>query len=158
MAEVGKMYLQLFHGRRNPEQYMDDWGEQGPIFGPLQYVHTTYAHDIKIEDAEGRDGMFHVHDDMVYYDGLGNDVDSLALNQGFDHGKAHNWDVSKSRISQESMFLRDCQSAVKIHNFIATRSALGRSLTYLDIGHPRLYLVCRVVCWRCLSWPPMQSR
>src|SRR5688572_19930088 len=45
---AGPMFLQIFHGRRDPNQEMDDWGEQGPIFACPDYVHTTYASDIKL--------------------------------------------------------------------------------------------------------------
>ena len=37
----GKMYLRLYHGRKDPNQQMVDWGFDGPTFGPLSsYVHT----------------------------------------------------------------------------------------------------------------------
>ena len=42
-------YLQLFHGRKNPYEILEDWGEEGPIIGPLDYIHTTYATEIKFE-------------------------------------------------------------------------------------------------------------
>lgn len=42
------MYLHLFHGRTDPEEDMDDWGSDGPTIGPLAYVHTTYATDVRI--------------------------------------------------------------------------------------------------------------
>lgn len=31
-------YLHLFHGRKDPNQQMDDWGEDGPYIGPLHAV------------------------------------------------------------------------------------------------------------------------
>jgi hypothetical protein len=37
------LYIRLFHGRVDPEQDMDDWGSDGPIFGPYHFVHTTYT-------------------------------------------------------------------------------------------------------------------
>lgn len=42
------LYLHLFHGRRTPTETLDDWGFEGPALGPLDYVHTTYAHDVKL--------------------------------------------------------------------------------------------------------------
>ncbi len=42
------LYLKLFHGRDSPNQDMDDWGFEGPTIGPLSFVHTTYATDIKV--------------------------------------------------------------------------------------------------------------
>lgn len=76
------MYLKLFHGRKDPNQDMEDWGEDGAILGPLQYVHTTYGWDIKIEFLDGEalnlstahevDGVLHTdmvkHNDMFYGD------------------------------------------------------------------------------------------
>lgn len=47
------LYLALFHGRDAPDAILDDWGFPGPMLGPLRYVHTTYASEIKFafEDA-----------------------------------------------------------------------------------------------------------
>lgn len=41
------MYLALFHGRDDPKQDMEDWGFDGPIIGPLRYLHTTYESNVK---------------------------------------------------------------------------------------------------------------
>lgn len=43
------LYLGLFHGRTDPQESLDDWGSNGPILGPLEHVHTTYATHIKLE-------------------------------------------------------------------------------------------------------------
>ena len=45
------LYLGLFHGFRNEDarQKADDWGANGPLIGPLKYVHTTYACHVKFE-------------------------------------------------------------------------------------------------------------
>ena len=43
------LYLGLLHGRNDPADQMNDWGFNGPAIGPLNWVHTTYACDIKIE-------------------------------------------------------------------------------------------------------------
>lgn len=42
------LYLGLFHGRK-PGEELDDWGSQGPVIGPLKFVHTTYGFHIKLE-------------------------------------------------------------------------------------------------------------
>lgn len=66
------VYLELFHGRKTLAEQLDDWGTEGPILGPLKFVHTTYATDIKLETADGRDGLLHVvgeeMPDLLYYD------------------------------------------------------------------------------------------
>lgn len=48
------LYLGLFHGsygldRNKARELFGDWGFNGPIIGPLKYVHTTYANHLKIE-------------------------------------------------------------------------------------------------------------
>jgi hypothetical protein len=48
------MYLELFHGRRDPDEALDDWGQDGPIFHCPEYVHTTYASDLKLGEIRGR--------------------------------------------------------------------------------------------------------
>jgi hypothetical protein len=45
-------YIELFHGRTDPKEELEDWGSPGPIFGPLQFVHTTYACHIKFNYAD----------------------------------------------------------------------------------------------------------
>jgi len=65
------LYLYLFHGRENPDQNLDDWGEEGPTFGPLQYVHTTYRDDIKVLAAGAADSVvLSTVGDCLYYDGM----------------------------------------------------------------------------------------
>lgn len=49
------LYLGLFHGRSTPDEVVDDWGFAGPIIGPLEYVHTTYACDVKLKFVEPAD-------------------------------------------------------------------------------------------------------
>jgi hypothetical protein len=44
------VYLRLFHGRETPDHTLDDWGTDGPVLGPLPYVHVTYCAEIKIGD------------------------------------------------------------------------------------------------------------
>ena len=51
------MYLALFHGRDTKKEDMDDWGYDGPLIGPLRYVHTTYDSNVKIAFAEGSDEL-----------------------------------------------------------------------------------------------------
>ena len=65
------VYLELFHGREDPKQELDDWGTPGPVLGPFQYVHTTYGTHIKMEMPTG-DVLIDmtVGDGLVYYDGV----------------------------------------------------------------------------------------
>ena len=68
------VYLELFHGRQTLTEELADWGTEGPIVGPLRYVHTTYATDIKIETADGVGEILHLvgeeTPDLLYYDGV----------------------------------------------------------------------------------------
>jgi hypothetical protein len=62
----------LFHGRATVTEQLEDWGSEGPILGPLKFVHTTYASDIKVELADGSDGVLRLAGeevpDLLYYD------------------------------------------------------------------------------------------
>lgn len=51
------MYLGLLHGRDHPQQQMNDWGFNGPMIGPLQWVHTTYASAIRVAFESATDGL-----------------------------------------------------------------------------------------------------
>jgi hypothetical protein len=42
------LYLGLFHGRKDPDDQMIEWGFNGPLIGPLSFVHTTYTNVIKL--------------------------------------------------------------------------------------------------------------
>lgn len=54
------LYLALFHGRNSPDQQMDDWGFDGPLIGPIEWCHTTYATllRIKFTSAESEEKYF----------------------------------------------------------------------------------------------------
>lgn len=67
------LYLKLFHGRKTLEEEMDDWGSEGPVFGPLSFVHTTYGGVVHLGDPEvpwDILGDLIVHDACIYYDGM----------------------------------------------------------------------------------------
>jgi hypothetical protein len=76
------LYLALFHGRDAKDQQMNDWGFNGPLIGPLQWVHTTYACHVRAlfesadaelryfdnpEFPEARD--FSLNDDLIEHAG-----------------------------------------------------------------------------------------
>ena len=68
-----QIYIVLFHGRKDPNQNLDDWGTDGPILGPFGYAHETYQSDIKVNyEVDGRetDGWLYLVDDLLYYDGV----------------------------------------------------------------------------------------
>lgn len=64
------MYLELFHGRNDPNEHMDDWGFQGPVIGPFSNAHVTYNTHIKLWSERLKRTYEVVFDgDMVHYDG-----------------------------------------------------------------------------------------
>lgn len=68
---LGKAYLKLFHGRDRVNQKMNDWGYDGPTFGPIQYAHMTYGCDLKValEDSQDADFTLLLTDGLVAHAG-----------------------------------------------------------------------------------------
>lgn len=64
------LYFRLFHGRIDPEQDLNDWGSDGPVLGPYDFVHTTYAHHIIFGKPNDDSHELFVVEDMLYYDGV----------------------------------------------------------------------------------------
>lgn len=64
------IYIRLFHGRTDPEQQMDDWGTDGPIFGPYKFVHTTYTSFVRLGRDDGTCDELNTFQDMLYYGGV----------------------------------------------------------------------------------------
>lgn len=65
------MYLGFFHGRDTKEADMADWGFDGPVLGPLEFVHTTYAADIKVcrKGQSDADITLTVDDGVIEFEG-----------------------------------------------------------------------------------------
>ena len=80
------LWLQLYHGRKNPDMEMDDWGESGPYFGPFDWMTSTYNSEFRFGRDEGeivwigtpivviggkryRSSIF-IWEDMIYYNGM----------------------------------------------------------------------------------------
>ena len=42
------LYLELTHGRTDRGKQMNNWGRVGPLIGPLEWCHTTYATHLRI--------------------------------------------------------------------------------------------------------------
>ena len=66
----GGVYLRLFHGRKHPNDHPEDWGSDGPVFGPLQYVHFTYHTYIHLGLSDAANVDLRYVQDMVHYDGV----------------------------------------------------------------------------------------
>ena len=48
---------------------MDEWGFDGPVFGPYKYFHTTYACTVKMGRDNDEVDELAIIDDLLYYDG-----------------------------------------------------------------------------------------
>lgn len=64
-----KIYVDLFHGRIDPAQNMEDWGFSGPILGPFVSVSFTYLHHIRCNDEHGEAITLELKEDMIMFDG-----------------------------------------------------------------------------------------
>jgi hypothetical protein len=67
------VYLKLLHGRDDPRQQMNDWGYDGPVLGPFEAVHFTYATHVRCF-PQGSDGDSEAmelcyHEDMLVHGG-----------------------------------------------------------------------------------------
>ena len=47
---------------------MNNWGENGPVFGPFPFFHMTYNCEIAFSQECGH--LLKIVDDLVYYDGM----------------------------------------------------------------------------------------
>lgn len=65
------LYIRLFHGRDNVTEDMDDWGSDGPVFGPYKFAHTTYSTVLKLGRPDGGCDELYIHpEDLLYYDSV----------------------------------------------------------------------------------------
>lgn len=75
------MYLKLSHGRSTVDEYLSNWGVDGPYIGPLSWFHGTYLTDMRMALA-GSDEIIDLSfsseipspiyfaQDKLYYDGI----------------------------------------------------------------------------------------
>lgn len=66
-----RIYVHLYHGRKSPDEELDDWGAKGPTFGPYESIQLTYRDHVKMHADRFSD--FHDFmwiDDLIYYDGM----------------------------------------------------------------------------------------
>jgi len=67
--QEGKQYLRLYHGRVDPQEKLEDWGSEGPIFGPYESIQITYGADIKMHKYDHFEDLGW-YQDLIYYDGV----------------------------------------------------------------------------------------
>ena len=64
------MYIHLYHGRTDPNQQMEDWGEDGPTFGPFICFHVTFLSEIQVQLEEGDWLGFKIEGGLIHYGGM----------------------------------------------------------------------------------------
>ena len=69
MGRALNYYINLFHGRDSPDENMNDWGFDGPVIGPVDYISWTYGH-VKLHDTD-KGILHHINatDGLVTYQG-----------------------------------------------------------------------------------------
>ena len=75
------MYLKLSHGRSAIDEYLSDWGIDGPYIGPLAWFHSTYLADMRMAFTDSNEIVdlclsneiplpIYFDKDKLYYDGI----------------------------------------------------------------------------------------
>jgi len=59
------LYLHLYHGRKDPQEDLEDRGSAGPIFGPYESIQITYEAHIKMHAPDRFDDLTW-QDDLVF--------------------------------------------------------------------------------------------
>jgi hypothetical protein len=69
---IMSVYIELLHGRKSPKEELNGWGSQGPVFGPYDWAHMTYASHIRMGAEEGfiEDELFISKDHLIHYNGI----------------------------------------------------------------------------------------
>ena len=60
MTTRGPMKLHLFHGRKTPNEQLDDWGEEGPTI-EVEAIHVTYGDHWRLKFADRREATKQTH-------------------------------------------------------------------------------------------------
>lgn len=66
------VYLRLFHGRKTRGEDMEDWGTDGPVLGPFEFVHMVGVDQLNLGPPGGNADCEELpcHDGLVYYAGV----------------------------------------------------------------------------------------
>jgi hypothetical protein len=84
---AGKLYLHLYHGRKDPAGDMQDWGFDGPTFGPLTHAVHTYIATIRLYGDDVSDELWlDAYQDMIVWDGAYYGDMSIFIATGAEHG------------------------------------------------------------------------
>jgi hypothetical protein len=149
------VYLKLFNGTYDPSIDPEGDGVEGPVFGPLKYVHVTSGFHIKfLTQNPGCDNEeLWVINDFVYYDGVYY-VDWNVFNSyrpEFD-GPCTKWDRDKVRPVKKYLVgvNRTSHQTTEVEVFAVSKSAAvdiaaANAGTYTYDEHDADYEVGQVV-------------
>lgn len=66
----GKLYARLYHGRNHPTDQLDDWGFDGPTFGPLTAIVSTYVSTLRLHgETDDQEQWLTIRGEFVEWDG-----------------------------------------------------------------------------------------
>ena len=63
------VYIQLLHGRQDPDQDMPDWGFAGPRLGPFVAVRVVYMTEVFCIDQTGESLNLRLVGDLLLWEG-----------------------------------------------------------------------------------------
>ena len=90
--DAGKIKLHLFHGRENPDEKMDDWGEDGPTLY-CQWIHIVYMSEIELGIEGDADHGLTRDDGLYFHNGM------IAVKQGEKIMYYGDWEIVVSQRS-----------------------------------------------------------
>lgn len=64
---ANEIYVYLYHGRKDPEEQMEDWGFDGPTIGPFETLQVTYAGHFKLHTEDDWVCDVQFHGELVQY-------------------------------------------------------------------------------------------
>jgi len=98
------IYIHLYHGRKDPEEKLNDWGKDGPVIGPFDWFHGTYFSTFNFGTCND-DGIWWLSDNpgykhaLIYYDGMYyGDFEIVSQDDRKLVDRAEPFDMSKAEI------------------------------------------------------------
>lgn len=72
------VYLHLFHGRKSLDEQLNDWGTDGPLLGPFEFIQITYANTIRCGTGDDEWWLAFDGDCVKYKDVFYGDIDIVS--------------------------------------------------------------------------------
>lgn len=100
------LYIHLYNGRRTMDEQMQDWGDDGPTFGPYKSMITTYGSHVRLFPKDGHEGFYEhefcITDGLIYYNGMYyGDWEVYSAREPAD--ELHIFDQNKTRMRVEDV-------------------------------------------------------